>query len=202
MENFLEKVAGRYPRLRTVRLAEGIPLILENGSPNPHVWVSVEGAAAEVENLGRFLAAVDPSRAAVYAAKAAAYVARLRSLESRMAAALAPYAGASIVTFHEAFPYFARDFGFKVAAVIEREPGSQPSAREVAGTIGIVRESGVSALFAEPQYPSSAAETISRETGATVWTLDPAVTGPDDPDAYLMIMERNLAVLEKALKRR
>ena len=105
-----------------------------------------------------------------------------------------------IVTFHEAFPYFAKEFDLRIAAVIEREPGPEPAAAELAQTIDLVRASGVKALFAEPQYPARAAESIARETGARVYTLDPAVTGPMDADAYIHIMDANLRVLEEALK--
>ena len=84
--------------------------------------------------------------------------------------------------------------------VIEREPGSEPSSRELAETIETIKGKKVKALFAEPQYPAKAAETIARETGLKVYTLDPAVTGPDDPDAYIEIMDKNLKVLQQALK--
>ncbi len=57
------------------------------------------------------------------------------------------------------------------------------------------------ALFVEPQYPSKAADAIARESGARMYTLDPAVTGAMDANAYLEIMERNLTQLQKALKR-
>jgi zinc transport system substrate-binding protein len=104
-----------------------------------------------------------------------------------------------IITFHEAFPYFAREFNLKIVAVIEREPGSEPSAKELAETIDIVKKAKVKALFAEPQYPTKAAEAIARESGAKLYTLDPSVTGPMTADAYVAIMEKNLAELRKAL---
>ncbi|HEX8994151.1 MAG TPA: metal ABC transporter substrate-binding protein [Candidatus Paceibacterota bacterium] len=87
-----------------------------------------------------------------------------------------------------------------IAAVIEREPGSEPSARELARTIMLVRQSGIRYLFAEPQYPSTAAKAIARETNARIFTLDPAVTGDDDSDAYISIMKQNLVVLKEAFR--
>jgi len=86
--------------------------------------------------------------------------------------------------------------------VIEREPGSEPSAAELARTVEIVKSHKVKALFAEPQYPAKAARTVARETGIPVRTLDPAVSGPLAPDAYLKAMERNLAVLREALSQK
>ena len=106
----------------------------------------------------------------------------------------------NMVSFHEAFPYFAQEFNLNIVAVVKRKPGSEPSAQELAQTIEIVRKSKVKALFIEPQYSSGAANTIARETGAAVYTLDPAVTGPNSPDAYLDIMKYNLASLREALR--
>jgi zinc transport system substrate-binding protein len=63
-----------------------------------------------------------------------------------------------------------------------------------------VKALGVKALVAEPQYSAKAAETIARETGARVYTLDPAVTGPMSADAYITLMDANLKVLQEALR--
>ena len=121
-----------------------------------------------------------------------------------MHAALAGLKNRNIITFHEAFPYFASEFNLNIVGVVEREPGSAPSAGELAKTIELVRQTRVKALFAEPQYPAKSAEVIHRETGVSVSILDPAVTGPRDPakarDSYLHTMEENLKVLVKALK--
>ena len=118
-----------------------------------------------------------------------------------MQSELAPYKGQKIITFHEAFPYFAREFGFEVAAVIEREPGSDPSARELAETVDVIRSSGIRTVFIEPQYPLGAAAAIARETHVRVLTLDPAVNGEDDDGAYIRIMRKNLEGLKDAFSK-
>jgi len=200
MEAFLEQARAVNPRMRVVSLSDGIPLIEEGGAVNPHVWVSVSGAMAETQNLVKGLCREDPGHAAEYSRNGAAYCDRLSRLSVSMRAELAPLCGLSIVTFHEAFPYFAREFGLEICAVIEREPGSAPGARELAQTIMTVREKKARVIFSEPQYPSDAAGTIARETGARVYVLDPAVTGPDQPDAYIKIMEKNRETLKEALK--
>ena len=124
---------------------------------------------------------------------------KLEDLRARMHEAIDPLPHKKIVTFHEAFPYFAEEFGLEIVKVVNREPDSQPSARELAETIRLVEDAGVTAVFAEPQYPESAANIIAEESGIRVWLLDPVVTGPDDKDAYLDAMEQNLQVLEEAL---
>lgn len=202
MEAFMERVLEQQPKLKIVEASEGIKLIKNDsdGEDNPHVWVSISGAMQQVRNIGEQLAVLDPAYAEKYRSNTDDYINKLDSLKKRMDQALVGVENRDIVTFHEAFPYFAQEFDLQVRAVVEREPGSQPSAGELAETIKLVKESGVKALFAEPQYPAQAAEAIARETGAKVFDLDPAVTGPMEPDAYLEIMNNNLKVLEEALK--
>ena len=201
METFIEKAVKQSPHLRVIEASKGIKLTSDD---NPHVWVSIGGAMQETGNIARGLEAADPAHAAAYAKNAASYVARLDALRQKMHAALDSLKNRDIVTFHEAFPYFASEFNLKIVGVVEREPGSEPNAGELAKTIQIVRKSKVKALFAEPQYPSKSANVIKRETGVPVSILDPAVTGPREPekarDSYINTMEANLKVLEKALK--
>jgi zinc transport system substrate-binding protein len=200
MEGFLDRVVAGYPHLRIVKLSEGIPLITENGVPNPHTWLNVDNAIVMVRNLASALASADPPHAAQYQRNADDYIAKLTALRDEMVTALKPYAGTQIITFHEAFPYFAQEFGLVIAAVVEREPGSEPSARELADLITMIRHQGIKTVFVEPQYPSQVADTIARETGVHVLTLDPAVTGPDDPDSYLVIMRKNLKSLVEGMR--
>ncbi len=203
MESFLDRVVAQYPQIKIITLADGIPLIKGEGEEgdNPHVWVSISLAIAEVSNFGKGMERFDPDQSDLYRKNTEAYVHKLEILRKKMRTELSPYKGRKIITFHEAFPYFAQEFGLEIAAVMEREPGSEPSARELAKTVDLVRKSGIKTLFSEPQYPATAADTIAGETGAKVYMLDPAVTGPDDADAYINIMENNLEVLKSAFSR-
>jgi len=200
MESFLNKIIVQHPNIKIIQLSEGIPLIKGEGEEgdNPHVWVSISDAMIQVNNLGKAMGKIDPIHKKLYEKNTANYIAKLEALQKKMHAELASYKGRAIITFHEAFPYFAEEFGLKIAAVVEREPGSEPSAKELAETIELVKKSGIVALFSEPQYPSSAAQVIARETGAKVYVLDPAVTGPDVDTAYIDIMKKNLDVLKEA----
>lgn len=202
MESFMSKVIKQFPNLRIIDSSKNIPLIHGggDGGDNPHLWVSISNAILQVKNIGEQLSSLDPSNAQKYTANTAAYVKKLEAQRDRMHQALDGLTNRDIITFHEAFPYFAKEFNLNIAAVIEREPGSEPSAKELADTIDTINKLGVKALFAEPQYAATAADTIAEETGSKVYTLDPAVTGPMDPDAYLTIMDSNLKILQEALK--
>lgn len=203
MEAFLDKVIAQNPTLKVVEASEGIPLIKDlSGEDNPHVWVGISNAIEEVRNISRQLAVIDPTHSAQYQANSDAYIQRLTALRDKMHAELDRFSGQEIITFHEAFPYFAQEFNLTIATVIEREPGSEPTARELADTIATVRKGQVKALFAEPQYPPKAVETIAQETGMKVYYLDPVASGSGDApaDSYEKIMTANLEILKEALQ--
>ncbi|KGP75267.1 metal ABC transporter substrate-binding protein [Desulfosporosinus sp. Tol-M] len=202
MESFMAKITNQMPNLKIVEASKGIELIKGDGNEgdNPHVWVSISNAIRQVQNIGDQLALLDPNNATKYQENTNMYIKKLEAQRAKMHLALNGIKSRDIVTFHEAFPYFAKEFNFNIAGVIEREPGSEPSAKELAETIDKVKSLKVKALFAEPQYSTKAAETIARETSAKVYTLDPVVMGPMEADAYLNIMDLNLRTLQEALK--
>ena len=198
MEDFLDKALS-LKKERTIVAAEGMHLV----DNNPHVWVSPSGALYEVEHITQKLSELDSTRGALYRKNADAYEAKLTILLNEMHRSLDKYAGAKVITFHEAFPYFTAEFKFTPVAVIERDAGTEPSAKELASLIKTIQAAQAGGekitLFAEPQYPSGAAEIISKETGLTVGELDPAVTGALDKDAYLDAMKKNEDVLKQML---
>lgn len=202
MESFLEKAVESTPSLKIIDSSAGIIPLVDpvTKATNPHLWVSISDAMLQVRNIAEGLAKVDPTNAAAYRSNAVRYVNKLAELDKKVRAATAGLKKRDIVTFHEAFPYFASEFGLRIAAVVEREPGSEPSAKELSDTVNLIKKLRVKAVFAEPQYTSRSAETIARETGAKVYILDPAVTGEDSPDAYLKTMEKNIEVLKEALR--
>lgn len=199
MESFLDRLIQLRPAPRIIDASSGIDLLVSGGVTNSHVWLSPTRHSLQIQTIAAGLAAWDPVHADVYRANASRYEGELRTLKVRMDRELSELRTRDIVTFHEAFPYFADEFGLKVVAVIEREPGTEPSAGELAALIRQVRASGVKVLFVEPQYPVKSAEAIARETGAELYHLDPVVSGPVVPHAYLDLMKLNLIQLRRAL---
>jgi len=203
MESFLDKVIKMQEGMTVIDASRGIDLMEEDGEANPHVWLSITKDIEQVKNIRDQLKAADPAHADQYEANAETYLAKLEALKTEMHATLDDVPHKDIVTFHEAFPYFAEEFGLHILGVIEREPGADPTPAELETTIEQVKELPVKVLFAEPQYSPAAAETIARETGAKLYSLDPVVTGeatPDAKDAYLDAMRKNMETLKEALQ--
>ena len=202
IEGFMGNITSQMPDLKIIDTSKGIDLIKGPGNVgnNPHLWVSISNAIKQVQTIGDQLALLDPKNAAKYKENTAVYIKKLKVEKDKMHLALDGLKNRDIITFHDAFPYFAKEFNLNIVGVIEREPGSEPSAKDLADTIDMVKRLKVKALLAEPQYSTRAADTIAKETGAKVYTLDPVAMGPINPDAYINIMDSNLKTLQEALK--
>ncbi|MBQ6004879.1 MAG: zinc ABC transporter substrate-binding protein [Selenomonadaceae bacterium] len=205
MESFLDKVIEARPNLKIINASDTpkIVPIMENGEPNPHVWLSITYAMEQVKNISSKLCELDPKHTDAYKRHTLDYVDELTTLRDELQLSMAMLPNKDIVTFHEAFPYLAAEFGLKVAAVIEREPGTEPTPQELAETIEKINSLPVKVIFTEPQYSPKAAETIARETGAQIFELDPIVTGEAKPEHLLDYVDRmltNALTLAKALQ--
>ena len=202
MEDFIEKILET-KKDSLIIASEGFELT----DNNSHVWVSPEGAIHQTQRIVEGLSHLDPSNATKYVMNGNAYLLKLQNLRNHMHSILDEYSGKKIVTFHEAFPYFASEFNLEIASVIEREPGEAPGPKELKEQISeinsIISGGNKIALFAEPQYSSSAAEIIAKETGLKVYELDPCVTGNLKSeyikDSYITAMKKNAEVLKEAL---
>ena len=104
-----------------------------------------------------------------------------------------------IVTFHEAFPYFAKAYGLNVVGSATLDPDESPSPMQLAKLAEVVRAHDNCPLFTEPNEESDALKTVAAETGAPVYALDPVTTGDGALDDYEQKMLANLAVLQEAL---
>jgi ABC-type Zn uptake system ZnuABC Zn-binding protein ZnuA len=167
----------------------------EGGAPNPHLWLNVAYAARYVDRIAQALTTADPAHGQAYASGAAAYARTLAGLdaETRQRLATIPAADRVVISFHDAFAYFAAAYVLTIDGTIVDSPGQDPSAAQVARLVGVVRDKGVKAIFAEAQFSDALAQTIARETGATVVTgLLTDSTGDPPQDTYVALMRWNV----------
>jgi zinc transport system substrate-binding protein len=200
LEEFLAKPAlGANPRLKVIDASYGLAPITDSHGTNPHTWVSLTDAFAQMRNIAFGLADLDPKNAAQYKKNGAAYAAEFMVLRTDFLLALKDAPNKRIVTLHDAFAYFARDLGLEVVAVIEETPGQEPSAGDLFKLAKKIKEARPIGIFAEPQYPEKVAEVLSGESGIPVYVLDPVASGEMTPTAYMDGMRKNLETLKEAL---
>ena len=175
-----------------------------HGAFDPHAWQSLGHAAAYVDNITAALSQADPANAADFYQNRAAYVAEIEALDAeiREIVAALPAERRIVVTSHDAFQYFAGDYGLTFIAPQGLSTESEASAKDVARLIQQIRERGIRAVFIENIGDARLLRQIADETGAVIGgTLYPdALSGPDGPaSTYLDMMRHNATTLAQAL---
>ena len=140
---------------------------MEGGKPNPHLWTNPPMAKQYTEVIRDVLVRMDPANADAYRTNAAAYMERLDALDAAMVAATAtvPEAQRKLLTYHDAYAYFAKTYGWTVIGAIQPSNFDEPTAKEVADLIEQVRAAGVSAIFGSEVFPSPVLAQIGDEAG-------------------------------------
>jgi len=173
------------------------------GTQNPHLWMDVKYAELYVDRIATALAQVDSANASTYRAQAGTYKAELETLDGQVRAKIAtiPLANRKLVAFHDAFPYYAREYGITIVGVAVEAPGQDPSAGYTAQLISAIRASGVKAIFSEAQFPTKLVDQLARETGTTVVAnLYDDALGDPPVDSYEAVITWDTDQLVAALK--
>jgi len=171
-----------------------------SGAHDPHIWMDPRGAALYVQRIAARATIDDPADAAAIATASGAGLASITALDAQIAAGFAEVASKQIVTFHDAFGYFARAYGITVVGVAVASPGQDPSAKEIAALITAIRATGVRAIFSEAQLPAKVLEQIARDSGAKVLGgLYSDALGLAPADSYLGLMRFDAAAILTAL---
>lgn len=199
--------AANTPLLKLAEAVPGAELIEagedEGGGSNPHLWMDVTYARGYAAVIASQLIQVDPSGKSVYDANLAEQDAQLRDLDSWVREQLGsiPPDNRRIVSFHDAFPYFARAYGLEIVGVVVPVPGQDPSAGEVAGLINAIRGVHVKAILSEVQFDDRLVQTIAAETGvAVVQDLYDDSLGDPPLDSYDAIMRWDTNQIAGALR--
>jgi ABC-type Zn uptake system ZnuABC Zn-binding protein ZnuA len=170
---------------------------------DPHVWLDPTGAAHYVQRIVDRVVQDRPELTnTVRTASAKGFVA-LQDLGAEIRALFLaiPEVNRKIVTFHDAFGYFARAYNITIVGVAIASPGQDPSAREIAALIDAIRASGVTTVFSEVQFPSKVLTSIAAETGATVLAdLYSDALGTAPGDTYLGAMRANATAIASSMQ--
>jgi ABC-type Zn uptake system ZnuABC Zn-binding protein ZnuA len=177
----------------------------EGGKPNPHLWTNPPMAKQYAQVVHDVLVRRDPANAATYESNLAAFVAKVDALDAAMVTATArvPEAQRKLLTYHDAYAYFAVHYGYTVIGAIQPSSFDEPTPKEIANLITQVRESGVKAVFGSEVFPSPIMEQIGAETGVRyvdVLRDDDLIGEPGDAEhSWLGLMRFNYVTMVEAL---
>lgn len=145
----------------------------QHGPLDPHIWLDADLSAAAARAIADALGQLAPALRETFVANAEAYAASLARADAEVRARLANLVPERryLVTFHDAYGYFARRYGLEVLGFVVENPDEEPSASQVAELISRIRELGIDRIYREPQFPARIIDQIARETGADVRVL-------------------------------
>jgi ABC-type Zn uptake system ZnuABC Zn-binding protein ZnuA len=175
------------------------------GHPNPHLWPDPNLGLRYAELVHDQLAAMDPDNATYYAGNLERFHGLVSQMDQaiRVAVATVPEENRKLLTYHDSWVYFAKQYGMEVIGAVQPSNFSQPSVREVAELIDQVRELGLPAVFGSGVFSSDVLEAIAGEADAQFIDelADDDLPGkPGDPQhTYLGLMQQNLAAMIPAL---
>jgi len=191
-------------KAQVVTVSAGIAPLKLGSAADPHGWQSVPNAKIYVTDIANALAAADPDDAEFFRAQAKAYLEKLETLdrEVREAVAKIPQERRKVISTHDAFGYFAAEYGVQFIAPLGVSTETEPSARDIATIIGQIRAQKIPAVFLENISDDRLIRRIAAETGSKVGgtLISDGLTGEKGPaPTYIDMVRHNIKALTSAL---
>jgi ABC-type Zn uptake system ZnuABC Zn-binding protein ZnuA len=167
---------------------------------NPHYWLEPGNGRRIAEAIRARLSDLSPADAAYFAQRHKDFDARLASAELRWDAAMAPYKGTRIVTYHRSWTNFMERFGLVVMGYVEPKPGIPPSPSHTLDLVQDMKAQGVKLVVVEPYFDTKTPDAIAGQVGGRVLVLAPSVGGAKNVADYIQLFDYNVNLLAGALK--
>jgi zinc/manganese transport system substrate-binding protein len=172
------------------------------GSLDPHWWHGIDNTRRAARVVAQAFAEKDPDGKGYYMGNAASYGLRLDALKKWAKAELGkvPRDQRKLVTAHNAFGYFAKEFGFEVIAVAGLNKEQNTTPQEQAKTIESVKKSGVRAVFPEKSAGMKSLQAIATATGTRIGTpLISDGNGTGGEAGFEAMIRHNVNAITRAL---
>lgn len=208
LDDWADKVAAASgnKKLIVTETSEGVNVISSPGENpshthgNPHIWHDPENAKVMVENIYQAFIKASPANADYFKVNKDAYMARLTGLDKELEATLSDIKERRVVTYHPGWAYLLRRFQLREMFSIEKAPGREPSAREIARAIETIRKENIRLILGEPEAPKKVLDIISKESGAVAVNLSPEIGSLPQATGYIEMMRYNVGEIAKGLK--
>ncbi len=208
LDEWADKVAAASGnrKLIVIETSKGVNIISSPGENpshthgNPHIWHDPENAKVMVENIYQAFIKASPTNADYFKANKDEYMARLTELDKELDATLSDIRDRRVVTYHPGWAYLLRRFQLREMFSIEKAPGREPSAREIAVAINRIKSGKIRLILGEPEAPKKLLDIISMESGAVAVNLAPEIGSVPQATGYIEMMRNNVGEIAKGLK--
>jgi ABC-type Zn uptake system ZnuABC Zn-binding protein ZnuA len=168
---------------------------------NPHYWLEPGNGRRIAQAIKDKLSQLDPPDRAYFDQRYADFDKRLAAGEKRWDAALAPYKGAKLATYHRSWPNFMERWGLDVIGYVEPKPGIPPTTSHTVELIDEMKRQGAKLIVVEPYFDEKTPLSIAKQVGGEVLKLAPSVGGTKEATDYIQLFEYDVATLAAGLKR-
>lgn len=167
---------------------------------NPHYWLDPGNGRRIAQAIQAKLTELQPGDGPYFAQRFADFDKRLGEAEKGWDAAMAPFKGTKVVTYHRSWPNFVERFGLDVIGYVEPKPGIPPSPQHTIDLIGEMKKVKATVILVEPYFDLKTPQSVARETGAKVVVLAPSVGGVKEAADYIQLFSYNVNLIVGALK--
>ena len=166
---------------------------------NPHYWLDPNNGRLMAQAIRDKLSALDPANRATFASRYDDFDKRLAAAEKRWDAAMAPFKGAKIVTYHRSWPNLVARWGLNVIGYVEPKPGVPAPPQHIIELIAEMKRQGAKVIIVEPYWDTKTAQSIAAQVGGRVLVLAPSVGGTKEATDYIQLFEYDVNTLVAAL---
>jgi ABC-type Zn uptake system ZnuABC Zn-binding protein ZnuA len=168
---------------------------------NPHYWLDPGNGRRIAQTIKDKLSQLAPGDKSYFDQRYSDFDKRLAAAESRWDAAMAPYKGSRIVTYHRSWPNFMERFGLNVIGYVEPKPGIPPTTSHTVELIEEMKKQGTKVIVVEPYFDLKTPKAIAQQVGGEVLVLAPSVGGSKEAADYIGLFEYDVNMMIAALKR-
>lgn len=167
---------------------------------NPHYWLDPGNGRRIAATIRDKLSELSPADKAYFAQRYSDFDARLAVAEKKWDAAMLPYKGTKIVTYHRSWPNFVERFGLEVIGYVEPKPGIPPSPSHTLELIDEMKRQGVKLIAVEPYFDLKTPQAVATQVGGKVLVLAPSVGGAKEVTDYIGLFDYDVNLMVTALK--
>ena len=167
---------------------------------NPHYWLDPNNGRRIAKGIANKFAEMDPPNASYFQQRFQDFDKRLSAAEQKWDAAMKPFKGRKVVTYHNSLPNFAHHFGLNVIGYVEPRPGIPPTPSHTIELIGQMKRENCKIIMVEPYFDRKTPDSIARETGGVVVEYLPSVGGEKDVTDYFKLFDYDIGLLTKAFQ--
>ncbi len=197
-ENILNTVNKTNSNIKVIDSSDNIDEkdIISGNNVNPHIWTSINLYKNQVETISENLINLDENNREIYVENTEEYINKLNELENRENTVKEKIANVEVVVFSESLEYLIKEMNINYSIFSIGHEESGVSSEELGEIIDEINNKNIKTILIDKEDSKAIANSVSAETGATIYEMDSCLTGELDLDSYITKMNSNLDILE------